>query len=515
MDAADGGQRIALTEAEGRDAVRLLEVVESLHRQVRADGASALAGWAAAVVRPDARPGVANLAHYLALRRRDLSALQDALSFWGLSSLGRCEGHVLLALETLEASLAVLAGVRPSEPVRPAAAWELFAEARRALEAKTTRLFGPAERAAATRVMVTLPSEAADDPGLIGELLDSGADCLRINCAHDGPEQWAAMIRHGREAAAKRNRGCSVLMDLAGPKCRTEQVLRPDKGRLERGDCFRLVRSLPEAGGKRSFATTNFPQIFDQVAVGALVGIDDGKMEGRVVEADGRSLLVEITRAPAKGGKLKPEKGLNFPDTVLDLPPLTEKDLRDLDFVAANADMVGFSFVQRPEDVRWLQQELAARRGNETLMPVVLKIETRLAVRNLPRLIVAAMGRQPTAVMVARGDLAIELGFQRLSEIQEEILWLCEAAHVPVVWATQVVEGLVKEGGPSRAETTDAAMAQRAECVMLNKGPYITEGVRFVVDVIGRMDRHQHKKFARLRALRSWREPQTLTEPAA
>ena len=124
--------------------------------------------------------------------------------------------------------------------------------------------------------------------------------------------------------------------------------------------------------------------------------------------------------------------------------------------------------------------------------------------RELPEVIVQAAGRQPLAVMIARGDLAVELGFERLAEMQEEILWLCEAAHVPAIWATQVLEGLVAKGVPSRGEMTDAAMAARAECVMLNKGPYLLEALGTLDRVLARMAEHQTKKTARLRALTSW-----------
>src|SRR5262252_3134410 len=134
----------------------------------------------------------------------------------------------------------------------------------------------------------------------------------------------------------------------------------------------------------------------------------------------------------------------------------------------------------------------------------IRKIETKQAIRNLPDLIVQAAGNRPTAVMIARGDLAVEIGYNRMAEMQEEMLWLCEAAHVPVIWATQVLEHLAKEGVPSRAEVTDAAMAERAECVMLNKGPFITEAVQLLDDVLTRMLAHQQKKTAQLRALHSW-----------
>jgi pyruvate kinase len=187
---------------------------------------------------------------------------------------------------------------------------------------------------------------------------------------------------------------------------------------------------------------------------------------------------------------------------TLRLDPLTAKDLRDLDFVVAHADIVGYSFVQHRSDVQLLQDQLDAR--GRRAMPLMAKIETSAAVRNLPEIIVQAASRQPFAVMIARGDLAIELGYRRLAEMQEELLWVCEAAHIPVVWATEVLDRLAKKGVPTRAEITDAAMSGRAECVMLNKGPAIVEAVGMLDDLLTRMQAHQTKKTPRLRALRSW-----------
>lgn len=135
---------------------------------------------------------------------------------------------------------------------------------------------------------------------------------------------------------------------------------------------------------------------------------------------------------------------------------------------------------------------------------LVLKIETQRAVRNLPDLLVHAAGRQPAAVMIARGDLAVEIGFARLAEMQEEILWLCEAAQVPVIWATQVMEQFLKTGVATRGEMTDAAMAARAECVMLNKGPYLFEGIEMLDLLLARMHGHVKKKAHLLRPLKSW-----------
>ena len=172
--------------------------------------------------------------------------------------------------------------------------------------------------------------------------------------------------------------------------------------------------------------------------------------------------------------------------------------------VAPLADTVALSFVQRTEDVQALEAELLA--CGRADMGIVLKIETRDGFVALPRLLLQHVGRNPLGVMIARGDLAIEIGYERLAEVQEEMLWICEAAHVPAIWATQVLETLSKDGQPTRAEVTDAAMAARAECVMLNKGKHVVDSVAVLDDILVRMQQHHQKKSATFRALHvsSW-----------
>ena len=244
--------------------------------------------------------------------------------------------------------------------------------------------------------------------------------------------------------------------------------------------------------------------MFARLDVGQRISIDDGKLVGRIVRKVTGGFVARIEEGRDKGVKLKAEKGLNFPGVDLGLDPITERDRADLDFIARHADMVGYSFVETAAHVAALQDELARRRADWRSLTLVAKIETPRAVRNLPEIVVQAAGRQPLAIMIARGDLAIELGFERLAEMQEEILWLCEAAHVPAIWATQVLEGLVSKGLPSRGEMTDAAMAARAECIMLNKGPNAAAAVAALARLLQRMGEHQHKKTPTLRALRSW-----------
>jgi pyruvate kinase len=177
--------------------------------------------------------------------------------------------------------------------------------------------------------------------------------------------------------------------------------------------------------------------------------------------------------------------------------------------VAKHADAVSLSFVRTPDDVRSLHAEL--ERLGRSGIGVVLKIETRAGFENLPRLLLEGLQRPPLGIMIARGDLAVEIGFERLAEVQEEILWLCEAAHVPAIWATQVLDTLARTGVPSRAEITDAAASVAAECVMLNKGPFVDEAVAALADILRRMEQHRYKKRSLFRKLQvsNFNEPTT------
>ncbi len=356
--------------------------------------------------------------------------------------------------------------------------------------------------------MVTLPTEAAEDNGiLIRDLVAAGMDCARINCAHDSKELWGTMISYIHRAEQETGNHCKVYMDLAGPKVRIESVLlRYGEARVMPGEQIFLVSgsisTYPEEYKGNIVISCSIPEIFEHMEAGHPVLIDDGKIRAIVEKVTPEGAYLTITYTKPLGGKIKNEKSLNFPQTPVELSPLTDKDKEDLDFVVQYADAIGYSFVKSAADVSLLQKELQQRCGKAyRQIALVAKIENKEAVDNLPEIIVQAASKQPLGIMIARGDLAVEVGYRRLAELQEEIMWICEAAHVPVIWATQVLENLVKKGLPSRAEITDAAMGERAECVMLNKGPYIVEAVTALTNILLRMEQHQHKKTSQLRAL--------------
>jgi pyruvate kinase len=235
----------------------------------------------------------------------------------------------------------------------------------------------------------------------------------------------------------------------------------------------------------------SLPEIFDYLEAGEPIYFDDGKIEGIIEEVNQNKVVTKITYAKDLGSKLKGDKGINLPVSDIKISGLTEKDKEDLKFITKNADAVNFSFVNDENDVKQLHDEIRDVNPN---LGVILKIETQKGFKNLPRILLRAMQLNPVGVMIARGDLAIETGWKNFASIQEEIMRVCEAAHIPDVWATQVLETLAKKGVPTRAEITDSAMAQRAECVMLNKGYYITKAVKMLDKILRRMQLFQKKK---------------------
>ncbi len=231
------------------------------------------------------------------------------------------------------------------------------------------------------------------------------------------------------------------------------------------------------------------------VKVGDRISIDDGKIGLEVTALSTGEITCRVVGAKANGTLLKGEKGINFPDTHIDTDAITPHDLKNLESVIGFADSLGISFCQSPADVANLQQILESRgRGD---IGIIAKIETAQALKNIPQIIEQLLLSRKSGVMIARGDLAIEVGFSALASIQEKLLDICDAAHMPVIWATQVLESQMKSNLPSRAEVTDAAMSGRAECVMLNKGVFAVD----TIDVLRTILHDMHRMFKKNRQL--------------
>ena len=567
------------------------------------------------------RAGALNLVHFTAMRRLDIQALQSDLMDVGVGSLAVTGAAVRAKVVAARAVVGALGDDHDEQDLD--ALRRALMGGENLLDLNSQALFGPMRTGRPTRIMVTLPSEAADQPELVAAFVHAGMDVARINCAHDNPNAWERMAQNVRMAARAAGRQVLVSMDLPGPKLRTgpiapgppigrARVSRGESGRVltpaslwltsrqsptpdvpptdadarptleatvddswleqrrvgdrvelidVRGRRRTLTVTMTEAGGvlatsqqnvyvtngtslscdesttsvsgipplalrlslrtgDRLVLTTDptpvdlpepgadarigcaLPEAIAALRPGDAVLFDDGAITAVVETTSGEGATLRVLHTKPGGQHLGAAKGINLPDTVVPSTALTPEDETHLAFIAQHADMVAVSFVRNAADVEHVLQRLAAAGGGH--LGVVIKIETRQGFENLPAILLTAMSHPRLAVMIARGDLAVEVGFERLSEVPRQILALCEAAHVPSIWATQVLETLAKTGQPSRAEVTDAAAAQRAECVMLNKGPYILDAIAALDDILARMGEVQRKSRTLMRRIHSW-----------
>ena len=565
-------------------------------------------------VHPAFHEGARNLVHYLALRKSYTHGLRTKLRQLGLSSLAHAERNVLGSINAVQTTIDRLVGGNGVDPDSLVAA---LAASNPTADEHRQAMLGPSPEGRDVSIMVTLPTEAADRPDLVTEMLAAGMNLARINCAHDDPTTWKRMVENLRRAADDASTECRIVMDLSGPKLRTGELkpgprvihIRPKRDPMGRVIAPRRIRLIPDdvlqrgtkdaiipvpreciefaqegdeirlrdtRGKKRRLAITlkddkglvlesfqgayiatgtkltllradageklayevgelpaveqplllhvgdtlvihrdnmpgepatedadgaivepahiacQQPEVFEYLSPDETISLNDGKISGVLRDVSDEQLVVEITKAKPTGSRLRGQRGINFPNSDIRLPGLTATDKANLVFVAKHADAVSLSFIRKPKDVEALLDELDKLSADQ--LGLVIKVETKKGFKSLPKVMLAAMRRYPVAVMIARGDLAVECGWAQLAELQEEILWVCEAARMPVMWATQVLEQEAKKGLPSRAEITDAAQSQRADCVMLNKGPHILAAIRTLDSILSRMQSLRFRK---------------------
>jgi pyruvate kinase len=600
----ESGEPLLGASTEHLDTLRhnlltLTEVIEkeAMRQHARIDGTL-----------PKHRLSAANLAHYLGLRKQDIRTLQLELAALGLSSLGRCEGHVRNTLLRLCTWLA-----RPGAVATAAADPLDWARAEALLHENTLALFGPPPTGRHVYIMVTAPDAADATPGWAEEVILAGADLLRINGAHETPREWEAIASTFKERAAAHGNVGRVIVDLPGPKLRAEirqledtvlhlsrckdregKSLAPTQvllvaayaggpqlpvpaewlPRLQRGDVLRLtdagersrvlvVRGPGEGGvvaecDRSLYVTSRLPlswrrgeavlgegrvgalpkqprtlrlrvgdrllvnasgesedpvqpvlaclepDLLWQVRAGERVILDDGRLVAVVDAVGSDGLDCRVTQTLKSSTRLRSGKGIAFPDSQLALPRFGPQDELALQFALRHADAVGVSFVNGPRDVARIGERL--KQEGRPGFGMILKLETRGAIRHLAAILFEALRYDAVGLMIARGDLAVALSFEKLAEMQEELLWFGEACHLPVIWATEVLDSVAHTGLATRPEVTDAAMSMRAECVMLNKGPHIGAAVRMLADIIRKMEAHQYKKRSLYRPLSVARE---------
>jgi pyruvate kinase len=356
-----------------------------------------------------------------------------------------------------------------------------------------------------TKIVATV-GPASDRPETLEKLVQAGVNVFRLNFSHGTHEQHLAVIRAAREIGARLHRPLALLQDLSGPKIRTGRVA---------GDGVRLVKGARVAittdtsiEGTAELISTTYEALPRDVTPGDPILLDDGNLELRVVAVSGARVECEVV----DGGTLRSNKGMNLPGVALSTPALTEKDRRDLVFgIQHQVDYVAMSFVRRAEDV--LEAKGLVRSMSETT-PVIAKIEKPEAVENLDDILAATDG-----VMVARGDLGVELGTEDVPIVQKRIIASANAAGKVVITATQMLESMIENPRPTRAEASDVANAilDGTDAVMLSGesavGKFPVEAVQTMARIADYTEEHGMASILPRRAGASHEEPSAAGRP--
>ncbi len=327
------------------------------------------------------------------------------------------------------------------------------------------------------RIVATL-GPASASPDMIRDLFEAGADVFRLNFSHGSQADHAARMRAIREIEREVGRPIGVLMYLQGPKLRVGAMANGPV-ELVAGDSYRF--DLSDAPGDAKRAPLPHPEVFAALTVGTDLLLDDGKIRVCVTASGPDFAEAEVVT----GGLLSDRKGVNVPQVMLPLSPITDKDRSDLEFgLSLGVDWIGLSFVQRPEDVAEARKQVAGRAA------IMSKLEKPAAIEKLDEIVALS-----DAVMVARGDLGVELPPEDVPSVQKQIIRACREAGKPVVVATQMLESMINSPAPTRAEASDVATAvyDGADAVMLSAesaaGKYPREAVSMMNRIIERVER--------------------------
>jgi len=324
-----------------------------------------------------------------------------------------------------------------------------------------------------TKIVCTI-GPASNSHKVLKELAEAGMDVVRLNFSHGTHKEHLEVIRNIRRISAELNKPIGILQDLAGPKIRI--------GKMKKGvvlqEEFVFTLTTKEIEGDENRAFISYKQLPKEVKSGDPIFIDDGRIRLKMIRHDLENIICQVVR----GGELKSDKGVNLPQSKLSIPSITEKDIDDLAFgIEEGIDLISLSFVRQADDIKNLRKILKEKNAN---IPIIAKIEKKEAVENIDEIIKSADG-----IMVARGDLGVETSLPKLPLVQKEAILEANLFGKPVITATQMLESMVNEDIPTRAEVTDIANAifDSTDALMLSEetaiGKYPVECVKSLVEI--------------------------------
>lgn len=332
---------------------------------------------------------------------------------------------------------------------------------------------------------------ASNTYDVIRRMVEAGMDVARLNFSHGSHEDHRAVIGHVRKASVELGKHVAILQDLQGPKIRLGTF---EEGFVDLKTGDRLTITSEDVPGSKQIVSTTYKELPRDVRKGDELLIDDGLFSFRVLETDGVRVVCEVVN----GGRIKNNKGINLPGVNVSAPSLTDKDEADLIFgLDQGVDFVALSFVRKPEDVLAVKETIRSR-GKDT--PVIAKIEKPEAIATIDRIIAISDG-----IMVARGDLGVEMKTEEVPPIQKRLIGLCNRAGIPVITATQMLDSMVNNPRPTRAEASDVANAviDGTDAVMLSaetaSGKYPIESITVMKQIVRLMEKEMEPDMSRRR----------------
>lgn len=327
-----------------------------------------------------------------------------------------------------------------------------------------------------TKIVATI-GPASSSPKVLEQMVLAGMNVARLNFSHGSYDDHAKTIDSLRSVSAKLNTAITILQDLQGPKIRVARL--PESSVfLQEGSNVTLV-AVNEFDGRADTIAIDYPYLAKEAQPRAQILLDDGLLELTVESIQDNAVVCRVI----EGGILKSRKGVNLPGLNLSLPSMTDKDKQDLEFgLSQNIDWVSLSFVRRGEDIRLLKEFLAAR--ERTDIPVMAKIEKPQAIANLDEILAECDG-----LMVARGDLGVEMSPEKVPALQKDIIRKCNLINIPVITATQMLDSMIDNPRPTRAEASDVANAivDGTDAVMLSGesavGKYPVKAIRMLAKI--------------------------------
>lgn len=327
-------------------------------------------------------------------------------------------------------------------------------------------------------VLVNIKDESINSHIHLLPIIESGISTFRINCAFGKHEEWKKMQNNLLKASGLCEKDCTLLFDLAGQKTRIISITdckgnKLENIRIRKNELLNLGVSEYSKDMESTYLQIGSPENHQLPVEGERVRFDDSKVEAIVSSRTDQNIQIKVIKTSGSGVFLTPGKGVNFPDLKQSSSALTLKDKSDLSFAIRNGDIISFSFTNDQADIDLYHREI--KNLSKKSPPVVIKIETQQAVDQLEEILLSCYQFEDVSILLARGDLVSEMGFEQLPAIQKKIVEFTRYAGLPLIIATDVLENLNQNGVPSRSETIDADIALRAEHILLNQGEFTVE----------------------------------------